>query len=59
MFESLVRLTIKTPEWERSLAGTVTAGGRPRIIELRGIAMDFEASPHMLFVRNSDGESAG
>jgi D-3-phosphoglycerate dehydrogenase len=54
MFESLVRLTITTPEYQRSIAGTVAAGGRPRIIELRGIAMDFEASQHMLFVRNSD-----
>ncbi len=54
MFGSSVRLTVKTPEFERSVAGTLGAAGRPRIIEVRDIPMDFEIAPHMLFVRNSD-----
>lgn len=54
MLESYVRLTVKTDEYERSVAGTVFADGRPRIIEVRGINMDFELTPHMLFVRNAD-----
>jgi D-3-phosphoglycerate dehydrogenase len=54
MFESSVRLSVRTPEFERSLAGTLGIGGRPRIVEVRGIPMDFELAPHMLFVRNSD-----
>ena len=54
MFESLFRLTVKTNQYERSIAGTVGVGGRPRIVEVRNIPMDFEVSPHMLFVRNSD-----
>ena len=54
MFGSTVRLCVRTAEFERSIAGTITAGGRPRIIEVRDIPMDFEISPHMLFVRNSD-----
>ena len=45
---------MKTPEFERSVAGTLGAAGRPRIIEVRDIPMDFEIAPHMLFVRNSD-----
>lgn len=54
MFESSIRLTITTDEYERSIAGTVGAGSRPRVIEVRDIPMDFEVTPHMLFVRNSD-----
>ena len=36
------------------LAGTVFADGRPRIIQVRDINMEFETAPHMLFVRNAD-----
>ena len=53
-FESYVRFTVKTDEYERSVAGTVFADGRPRIIQVRDINMDFEITPNMLFVRNSD-----
>lgn len=53
-FGSVMRLVVKTADYERSLAGTVGAGGAARIIEVRGIPMDFELSPHMLFVRNQD-----
>jgi D-3-phosphoglycerate dehydrogenase len=52
-FESVMRLTVKTDKYDRSVAGTVS-DGRPRIVEVRDIAMDFEVTPHMLFVRNED-----
>ncbi len=53
-YESFVRLTVKTADYERSIAGTVFADGRPRIIQVRNINMDFEVTPHMMFVRNED-----
>jgi len=53
-FGSTVRLTVITDEYERSVAGTIFSGNRPRIIQVRDIDMDFELAPHMLFVRNSD-----
>jgi len=53
-YESYVRLTVKTDEYERSVAGTVFADGRPRIIQVRDINMECELAPHMLFVRNAD-----
>lgn len=53
-FESTMRLTVQTQEYERSVAGTIGAGNRGRIIEVRDIGMDFEIAPHMLFVRNRD-----
>ena len=49
-----LKLTVKTSEFERSLAGTMGSAGRGRIIEVRDIPTDFELSPHMLFVRNQD-----
>jgi D-3-phosphoglycerate dehydrogenase len=53
-FESYMKLTVKTDVYERSVAGTVFSDGRPRIIQVRDIDMEFELAPHMLFIRNSD-----
>jgi D-3-phosphoglycerate dehydrogenase len=53
-FESYIRLTVKTPEYDRSVAGTVFSDGRPRIIQVRDIDMEFEVAPRMLFIRNLD-----
>jgi D-3-phosphoglycerate dehydrogenase len=53
-FESYIRLTIKTPDYVRSVAGTVFSDGRPRIIQVRDIDMEFEVAPRMLFIRNLD-----
>ena len=53
-FESYIRLTVQTDRYERSVAGTVFSDGRPRIIQVRNIDMEFELAPHMLFVRNLD-----
>ena len=53
-FENYIKLTVKTDEYDRSVAGTVFADGRPRIIQVRDINMEFELTPHMLFVRNAD-----
>ncbi|MGH1418716.1 MAG: phosphoglycerate dehydrogenase [Hyphomicrobiaceae bacterium] len=53
-YESYIRLTVTTDEYERSIAGTVFSGGRSRIIQIRDIDMEFELSKDMLFVRNED-----
>ena len=53
-FESYVRLTVVTDEYDRAIAGTVFSDGRPRIIQVRDINMEFELTSHMLFVRNTD-----
>jgi D-3-phosphoglycerate dehydrogenase len=53
-FESYIKLTVKTDEYDRSVAGTVFSDGRPRIIQVRDINMEFEIAPRMLFVRNLD-----
>jgi D-3-phosphoglycerate dehydrogenase len=53
-YESYVKLTVKTSEYDRSVGGTVFSDGRPRFIQVRDINMEFELTPHMLYVRNSD-----
>jgi D-3-phosphoglycerate dehydrogenase len=53
-YESYMRLTVVTPGQERSVAGTVFADGKPRIIQIKGINMEAELGPHMLYVTNRD-----
>ena len=53
-YESYVRLTVKTERQERSVAGTVFSDGRPRIIQIKGINMEAELGPHMLYLTNDD-----
>ena len=53
-FESLIRLTLTTDHQERSIAGTVFADGHPRIVEIKGIKMDAEFAPSMIYVTNED-----
>jgi D-3-phosphoglycerate dehydrogenase len=53
-FESYIRLTVLADKYDRSVAGTVFSDGRPRIIQVRDIGMEFELAPHMLFIRNAD-----
>ncbi len=53
-YETYVRLTVRTEQMERSLAGTVFSDGRPRIIQIKGIDMEAGFAPHMLYVTNRD-----
>jgi D-3-phosphoglycerate dehydrogenase / 2-oxoglutarate reductase len=53
-YESLVTLTIVTERQERSIQGTVFADGRPRVVSIKGIKMDAEFGPSMLYVTNED-----
>ena len=53
-YESYIRLTVVTERQERSVAGTVFSDGKPRIIQIKGINMEAELGPHMLYVTNRD-----
>jgi len=53
-YENYIRLTVLTERQERGVAGTLFAGGRPRIIQVKGINMEAELSPHMLYITNED-----
>ncbi len=53
-YESLIRLVVVTERQERSVAGTVFADGRPRIVEIKGIKIDAEFGKSMIYVTNED-----
>ncbi len=53
-FESLITVTVTTDRQSRHVSGTVFADGRPRIVDIKGIRMDAEFGPSMLYVTNQD-----
>ena len=53
-YETYMRLTVKTERQTRSVAGTVFADGKPRLIQIKGIDMEGEFGEHMLYVTNND-----
>ncbi len=53
-FQTLITLTLTTESQTRTLSGTLFAGDKPRIVEIKGIAIDAELGPHMLFITNED-----
>ncbi len=53
-FGGYLKLTVRTDAYDRSMAGAVFSDGRPRIIQVRDIDMEFELTQHMLFIRNTD-----
>jgi D-3-phosphoglycerate dehydrogenase len=53
-YQALIRVSVGTERHRRSIAGTLFAGDKPRIVEIEGIPMEAELGAHMLFVRNKD-----
>ncbi len=53
-YQTLIRLTVTTEQQSRSIAGTLFAGDRPRIVEIKEISIDAKLGPNMLFITNRD-----
>ena len=53
-FESLITVTVETDRQKRWVSGTVFADGRPRIVNIKGIRMDAEFGPSMIYITNLD-----
>ncbi|MBV9249351.1 MAG: phosphoglycerate dehydrogenase [Acetobacteraceae bacterium] len=53
-YQTLVRITLDANGLSRSIAGTLFAGSRPRIVEIKGIKVEADFAPHMLYVTNQD-----
>ncbi len=53
-YQTLVRVTVEADKLTRSVAGTLFAGSRPRILEIKGIRVEADFAPHMLYVTNQD-----
>ena len=52
-YESLITLSVITEKQERMVAGTVH-DGRPRIVNIKGIDVDADFAPSMIYVSNED-----
>lgn len=53
-YQTLVRVTVATSEQTRSVAGTLFAGARPRLVEIKGIKVEADFGRYMLYVTNQD-----
>jgi D-3-phosphoglycerate dehydrogenase len=53
-YESLITVTLETERGPRGVSGTVFADARPRIVNIKGIRMDAEFGPSMIYITNLD-----
>ena len=53
-FGSYVRLIVTTEKQTRSVAGTIYSDGKPRFIQIKGIGLEAEPMPFMLYTTNAD-----
>ena len=54
VYDGYIKLTVKTANQTRSVAGTVFSDGKPRFIQIKGINMDADVGPHMIYITNTD-----
>jgi D-3-phosphoglycerate dehydrogenase / 2-oxoglutarate reductase len=53
-YQTLIRLTVTTERGPRCVAGTLVGGDKPRLVEIKDIAIEAELGPHMLYITNED-----
>ena len=53
-YETLLRVTIIHDDGERTIAGTLVGGNKPRIVEVQSIAVESDFPANLLYLRNYD-----
>jgi D-3-phosphoglycerate dehydrogenase len=53
-YQTLISLTVTTERRSRSVAGTLFGDSRPRVVRVKGIDVEAELGPHMLYITNKD-----
>jgi D-3-phosphoglycerate dehydrogenase len=53
-YASLLHVTVATDRQDRCVAGTLVGESRPRLVEIKGIAVEADFAPDMLYVTNQD-----
>jgi D-3-phosphoglycerate dehydrogenase len=53
-YQTLMRLTVTSETQTRGVAGTLFGGDKPRMVEIKGISIEAELAPHMLYITNAD-----
>jgi len=54
VFDGYIKLTVRTRNQTRSIAGTCFSDHKPRFIQIKGINLDAEVGQHMLYTTNAD-----
>ena len=54
VFDGYIKLTVKTENMTRSIAGTCFSDHKPRFIQIKGINLDADVGNHMLYITNTD-----
>jgi D-3-phosphoglycerate dehydrogenase len=54
VFDGYIKLSVKTAERTRSIAGTCFTDGKPRFIQIKGINLEAEIGRYMLYTTNND-----
>lgn len=53
-YQTMIRLTITTENQTRTIAGTLFGDDKPRLVNVKGVPMEAELGPYMLYVNNDD-----
>ena len=53
-YQTLIRVEVTAKGRTRDVAGTLFADHRPRVVQIKGIKVEAELGPHMLYVTNAD-----
>jgi D-3-phosphoglycerate dehydrogenase len=53
-YQTMIRVEVTTETQVRDVAGTLFADSRPRIVQVKGINLEAELAPHMLYITNED-----
>jgi D-3-phosphoglycerate dehydrogenase / 2-oxoglutarate reductase len=53
-YDSLITVSVVTERQERAISGTVFADGKPRVVNIKGITVDAEFAPSMIYISNED-----
>jgi len=53
-YQTLIRVTVTTERQTRAVSGTLFGGRQPRLVNVKGIEIEAEFAPHMLYITNED-----
>ncbi len=53
-YQTQITVTVTTERRTRAVSGTLFGGSKPRLVNIKGIEIEGEFSPHMLYITNED-----
>ncbi|MGE0422675.1 MAG: phosphoglycerate dehydrogenase [Reyranellaceae bacterium] len=53
-YQTKITVTVTTDRRTRAVSGTLFGGSKPRLVNIKGIEIEGEFSPHMLYITNED-----